>query len=64
MKARLKNPYWTMMLPLWVSRPLADGTIMSMSVPGWLHLLISVLILTNVLVWSVIGLITAGTVIF
>jgi hypothetical protein len=52
----LKNPFWIDTIPIWVSRPNADGFISQFSVQGWIFMLIWILILINFFLWAGIGI--------
>ena len=48
---------WTQEVPVWVSREDNDGMIASFTTPLWLFLLLGLLVLVNVLGWSLVGLV-------
>lgn len=55
---------WTTPLPLYVSRPTADGTTASISFPVWFALLVAVLVMLNAALWGVVGIVAAVGVLF
>ncbi len=50
-------------LPIYVTRPDADGMIASYSVPIWLSLAALLMVMANVIAWGAVGRATAAKVI-
>lgn len=48
---------WSHPLPVWVSRPDADGNIATLTHPLWFVLLMFVIITLNALGWGIYGLV-------
>jgi hypothetical protein len=55
---------WTHPIPIWVSRKNADEVISQFTVSLWMFMLLGVLILLNLLSWSIIGLVEVVQYIF
>lgn len=47
-------------IPVWVSRPTHDGLVASFSIPRLLLSIIGWALVANVVVWAIIGLVTAA----
>jgi hypothetical protein len=56
----MSNSFWTTNVPIWVSRKTSDGLISQYAVSGWMFMLGWSLICLNILLWSIIGLVTAA----